>query len=334
MNTTYRFSQCLWICALLFWQGLLAPVWAQKAWLKTAADSVQNGERFELTFSVQVGTGQKLIPPPIGKPLGDADLLREVAREKSRTNNGPEVTAIRFEAAVFGIDTVQVRLPFGLVTGSDTLWQETEPLVLNIQHVVPKEAQELKDIAPIAEFGVDWMLWIWVGLALLVLVVAGWWIWRKYRKRLEQDHTLPELAPVLTLFERALARLQALTSWELTDQERIKAYYTEVSEVVRMYLEMSLRIPALESTTGELLTCLMTKEDRHLRIHLSPHLINEIESLLSLSDLVKFADFQPAAELHTQTLKQAIELLTAIEQLLHPAVPTAPSPSVVPEVTS
>ncbi|MBL7979653.1 MAG: hypothetical protein JNN12_15050 [Bacteroidetes Order II. Incertae sedis bacterium] len=333
MNTTYRFRQCLWVGILLFCLGLLAPVWAQKAWLEATVDSVQNGQRFELTFLVQVGTGQKLIPPPIGKQLGDTDLLREVAREKSRTNNGPEVTAIRFESAVFGVDSVQVRLPFGLVAGQDTLWQETAPLVLIIQGVVPKQAQELKDITPITAFGTDWMFWIWMGLALFILGLAGWWIWRKYWRKTEQDHPLPEPIPVLTLFERALTRLQALASWELTDQERIKAYYTEISEVVRMYLEKSLRIPALESTTGELLARLKAKEDRHLRIHFSPLLIGEIDSLLSLSDLVKFADFQPTPAVHPQALKQAIELLTTIEQLLHPVVPTTPSPPVVPEVT-
>lgn len=318
MVKTKLYSLSLTLCIFLFLQGFGTFICAQKAWLAASVDSVQNGERFTLTLSVAVGAGQVLIPPSVGKPWGDADLLRELAREKSRTNNGPEVTAIQFESAVFGLDSVQVRLPYGLVTGKDTLWQTTPPLSLKIKSVVPQNAQELKDLTPIAEFGADWKTWLWVGLLLVGVTILGWWLWRKYRKQPE-DKPLPEPVPVLTLYERALARLDALETWELQDPEQVKAYYTELSEVLRMYLEKTLRIPALESTTGELLALLRAKEGRKMRLLLPSSTVNDLGSILSLSDLVKFADFIPQNTAHAETLQQAKNLLQNVEFLLRPA---------------
>ena len=50
-----------------------------------------------------------------------------------------------------------------------------------------------------------------------------------------------------------MQRLKDLDSKELLKQDKIKLYYVELTDIVRTFIERDMNIPALESTTDELL---------------------------------------------------------------------------------
>jgi hypothetical protein len=96
----------------------------------------------------------------------------------------------------------------------------------------------------------------------------------------------------------ALEALRKLRESDLLATGQIKAFYIELSEIVRRYIEGRYFVPALELTTGELM-------DDLKQVTLEPDARDMLRDLLELSDLVKFAKYAPATEEHERALQLA-----------------------------
>jgi len=75
-------------------------------------------------------------------------------------------------------------------------------------------------------------------------------------------------------------------SRNLIEKGEIKLFYSEVSEIIRRYIEGRYYVPALEETSTEILQELKNQD-------LTGHAASMIKSLLELSDLAKFAKYKP-----------------------------------------
>lgn len=129
------------------------------------------------------------------------------------------------------------------------------------------------------------LLGFWTIVGLLVLlpltVFLFLHIYRRIRRKITED--LESKLPPHQRAERELERLQRST---LLDTGKTKEYYTELSNILRRYIERRYGIEALESTTAELLPRLKGLE-------LDRALTDKIKDLLENADLVKFAKFSP-----------------------------------------
>ena len=70
---------------------------------------------------------------------------------------------------------------------------------------------------------------------------------------LRDKPTEEEIISRIPPFDTAKMRLKELDGKELISQNKIKLYYVELTDIVRTFIERELNIPALESTTDELL---------------------------------------------------------------------------------
>jgi hypothetical protein len=127
---------------------------------------------------------------------------------------------------------------------------------------------------------------------ILLVILAGaatWYLIRVIRKiRLKRTGIVPEPDPdpAHVIAFRQLEQLKAEKLWE---KGEIKAYYTRLTEILRLYLENRFGILSLELTTHETLAALKItgfKEDESYR---------KLKSVLTGADLVKFAKFNPDA---------------------------------------
>lgn len=148
------------------------------------------------------------------------------------------------------------------------------------------------------------LLW-WILLAL-ALIAAGLYFLLKKKKEKEAIVFVPPI-------QEALERLKELDEKGLLKQHKIKAYYTELTDIVRTYIEKDIKIPALESTTNELIE---TIEDinESSSLNISKETIAELQAVLQSADLVKFAKSEPAmAEIKGD--RQSIEqIITAAQE--------------------
>lgn len=151
----------------------------------------------------------------------------------------------------------------------------------------------------------DFKSYLWWILGILILIgLALYFILRKKKTQEEIEARIPP-------YERALNRLKALDEKQLWQKNKIKKYYVELTDIIRTYIERELNIPALESTTDELLETI-TDFNMSSTLNIPEEIINKLRKLLNEGDLVKFAKFKPLAneiELHRYDAGEIIEKL-------------------------
>ena len=131
------------------------------------------------------------------------------------------------------------------------------------------------------------LLW-WLIPILVLLAVILYFIFRK-KAKIEVPKVL--VAPI----QEALQRLKELDEKQLLQQNKIKIYYSELTDIVRTYIEKDIHIPALESTTNELIETINDfNESSNLGI--SKETIQQLEKVLKSADLVKFAKSKPLVD--------------------------------------
>jgi hypothetical protein len=137
----------------------------------------------------------------------------------------------------------------------------------------------------------DFKIYLYVILAILAII--GFWVYWfviKKRKIAEDAPTYRMLPP----YEEALLKLSELDEKLLWQNNKTKEYYSELTEIVRGYIERELKVPALEKTTDEVLE--MVKDFKNSdTIETSKETIIKLKDLFQEADLVKFAKSKPLA---------------------------------------
>ncbi len=130
-------------------------------------------------------------------------------------------------------------------------------------------------------------LW-WVVLALVVVALLLYFFVFKKKKEQQEEVFIPALAP----YEEAVQKLEELDKKLLWQNNQVKLYYSELTDIVRGYIERELHVPALESTTDELMSVLKDFDDTK-SIETTKETLEKLKGLLQESDLVKFAKSKP-----------------------------------------
>jgi hypothetical protein len=290
----------IWITLL----GLL-PLgsWGQGLAINARLDSTHLllGSAMGLELEFRYPESAEALWPLWKDPLGKFEVIREGEIQESQ-EAGLAVRRQRLQLTCFDSGYFQVPpIEFvALSTTGDTLRTETSPLGVEVYTVAVDTTQAFKPIRdPIEAPVVFREVLPYLVLALLAIGIGlGIW-WYRRKKALqpveEEVRKKPRVLPQLI----AKKRLQALQSQQLWQQGEFKAYYSELTNIIREYLGNRYDILALESTTDEIITDLRDKK-------VSGEQKIRLEQLLQQADLTKFAKFRPTAE-DCQTDFQAVE---------------------------
>jgi len=181
-----------------------------------------------------------------------------------------------------------------IIIGSKTFF--TDSLLVNVNNIeVDTTKQGLYDIKPFIEVEKSssntWIIILCVLLAIaLVAFLLYWFIWRK--KPLTEEDKIALLPP----YDRAKLALKQLDESTYLENAELKDYYSELTFIIRKYLDEKVYDKALESTTDELISRLNLLNDAN-QIDLSKEDIVNLETILKRADLVKFAKSAPDVEL-------------------------------------
>lgn len=161
--------------------------------------------------------------------------------------------------------------------------------------VVDTTKQKLYDIKPMMDVkkpSSNWWLWLLliVAIAAIIGFLVYWFVWRK--KPLTEEEKIAQLPP----YDRAKLALKQLDETKYLERAEIKEYYSELTFIIRKYLDEKVYEKALESTTDQLIDRLNLLQEGN-QIELSKDDIKNIEAILKRADLVKFAKSAPDIEL-------------------------------------
>lgn len=238
--------------------------------------------------------------PEKGGQLGGVDVA-DISSQASDLGNGRRETVYTLTLQPFDPDTVTLP-PLRVASGTDTA--ESRPLVLK---VLPVELDSLTEIHPmegpvayparwydwIPQWASDYWPWILLGLGLIAAAVAGWLYWRcggtvvVRRKR------------VVPPYELAMRRLGQLRERRLTENGREKEYYTELTDILRQYLDGRFGINAMEMPSTEIMRTLRHNEATRMSAE-------RMHDVLEVADFVKFAKMRPLPDDNVKAYNSAL----------------------------
>ncbi len=126
--------------------------------------------------------------------------------------------------------------------------------------------------------------WVLAAALLAALIWYGLRLIKKFRRKETGAEEIINIEPAHIIAFRELERLRDDQVWQ---KGEIKLYYTRLTEILRQYLENRYKVFSLELTTAETLDALVRtgfKKDA---------LYNQLKTILSGADLVKFAKYNP-----------------------------------------
>lgn len=278
---------------LFFSIGCLSNALGQTISVKATIDStlVMIGKQSHLIFEVAQPKEAHVMFPMISDTLVHG--IDVVGRSKPDTTNlGNGRIQVKQVYTITSFDTALYYIPpYPFVSGNDTF--KTLPLSYKVMtYSIDTTKQSIFDIKQIIKPPFNWIhLWetvFFILLILLLLILGGYYLWKKVLKK-----PIPFVTPsqrVLSPHEEALEALKEIERLKIWQQGREKEYFTQLTDVLRNYIDRRFNIPALEMTSSDLLeeTKLIQKE--------FPGAYDGLKKVLQVADLVKFAKWHPLPE--------------------------------------
>jgi hypothetical protein len=262
-------------------------LFAQKQ-VETKIDVTRNkiGAQFNLTLKTNVDTLAKVVFPT-SKNFGKMEVIRSYIIDTIKRGDRYELIkkygVTQFDSGKYVIPSLKVLINNKIFA--------TDSLVVEVSNVqVDTLKQKLFDIKPIVEVPYELSyFWQYVLIILLILGIGAliYWFIKKYQKK--KVEVLEELKSPI---ERATILLKTLEKKELWQKGAVKEYYSELTDIARNYIEEAIEIPAMESTTSELILALRAASIKK-KMTLSAETLENLERVLMQADLVKFAKSKP-----------------------------------------
>ncbi len=275
---------------------------AQEVGLKASSDST----------SVRVAD---VIPVTIHERLPENLISIELARKDSAGSfeilkflHDGEAAAWKLQLMTF--DTGDVYLPpieFIYKVKGDTTARRaySNALRFSVRGVAIDPQGKIKDIkGPVSgTWKFEDILPYLILLFVLGGAAAGYWYYRK-KKREQRASYIPPRRRILP-HKEALLRLRQLEEQKLWQQGKVKEFYSEATEIIRLFFERRWSIIALELTSDEILTQMK-------RVPEAQRVWREMEQFFLTADLTKFAKHQPTPADHENELKWAYDIVRAM----------------------
>ncbi len=295
-------------------------------------DSIYFGDDIVLNYKINVPQGVQLSSVDFG-PLKE---IENAAYEQDTTTFDEIMDVDIVDGGAFGINdanliisqqpdgkglslkgAVKIRistvgaflLPIPLLNTSPA--QAVMPLQRKPLYVLPRgQAVELNENKSIIEEEISWkdyLKYLYVLLGLGVLGLLGIYLSKKFKKSEDFfEEIIEEIKRPAHII--AMEDLNGLKSKKLWQNGEEKQYHTELTRVMRQYVEDRYEVQALEMTTSQLKKSMSEKG-----IEIS--VISRFTDILQIADKVKFAKGVTGPEINEKFMGDAVEIVNETKQL-------------------
>ena len=194
--------------------------------------------------------------------------------------------------------------PIPYVVNGDTAF--CNQLTLKVLPVDVSQMKDINDIKPVEDVPFNLLDWLpdywWAWLLGLLLIGAGIWAYRKYYKK--GINPLKPNKKRLPPYEEAMINLQNLKAAQLWQQGQEKEYFTGLTDILRVYIDRRFHINAVEMTSSQIIDTLKKNDETKA--------VNEqLEMILEIADIVKFANARPLADDNEVAYQRAVNFVEA-----------------------
>lgn len=263
--------------------------------------SIRIGEQFE--FKITVNDTANVIIPKLENLTG-LEVIDDKKIDTLKNQLIKKYVLTSFDSGAYYIPQQQIFIRQKLfLTDSLLIKVATVAIDTTKQKMFPiksiqKEPYQFDDFKP----------YLWYALLILLIIGLIIYFVLRRKKEIEEKIIVPSLPP----FDEAIQKLQELDEKLLWQNNQVKEYYSELTEIVRGYIERELKVPALEFTTDELIETL-TDFNGSESISTTKETIKKLRGLLREADLVKFAKSKPLSEQIEVNRNEAEEVVTELK---------------------
>lgn len=300
------------ILAFFAWSVAFTSGQAQTIREYPDTDSLHAGDIFHFSLTLDREQEYDEVNFPDSTDFGPNFEIR--SRQQYRVTNFKD--SLSYELQFFGTaDTIVPELPVTLVQNQDTTVLFTNPVPVYFQSLLTGDEDNLRPLKPIFDFAAAWWPYI---IGFVILLLAGYFLYRFYTQQPEEKSSpasQKKFTP--TAFVNPLKQLQKtikhLEQQDLESEEAFEEFYIELGDAIREYFEKLHQIPALESTSRELIQLLKSQS-------IDKNLIADTQAVLQEADMVKFAKFHPTHKQAERALRKAYDFLERARKVDGPRV--------------
>lgn len=240
----------------------------------------------QLTYSISAYNAKSVVFPKL--KLEGLEIVEEFPIDTIINTKLKKYLITGFDAGKFTIGKHQVII--------DAKAYFTDSLLVNVatmevDSLQVKESLNRKNVltdeVTLSEWFYMYRMYFYVFLALILIHFALFYFY-KAPGTSRKKKLIPKVPPFIT----ATKELEALQGKDLWQNNKVKEYYSELTDIVRKYLGDELSIQALETTTDELLDSLIS-ENKQQALGLEKEIVEKLKALLYQADFVKFAKQKP-----------------------------------------
>lgn len=191
--------------------------------------------------------------------------------------------------------------PFRYAIGDDTI--STEVVTLKVLEV---DLDTLTDINPMYnvvsvpsrwyDFIPGWWLWIFVAIAAAGVITCLILLFRRKKGLISKP------VKITPPYDLAVMRLNDLQAKKLPQSGRDKEYYTELTDILRQYLDGRFGINAMEMTSTQIIDTLRHNKETRPGTDL-------MKQILEIADFVKFAKVRPLPDDNIKAFNSAVKFV-------------------------
>ena len=282
------------------------PVRAQQISNSIEPSKILMGEPVELTFIIEFPDSFRLEMPVFNEQIsskieilhyGKTDTLQAVEDHNIRINRTLRITS--WEEGFHPVEP----FTFRFLALNDTIEAESEPLLLEVEPFLIDEHTDLKDIKSVMAAPVTFreiLPWLLIVTAVAA-IIFGLTFYLKSRKPKAPAPTIWE-KPDIPAHIAAISSLEKLKAQKLWQQGKIKQYHSQLTDILRHYLEKRFKINAMEMTSAEITLAFTGKPDDKRAEEI-------LWDCLQLADLVKFAKHIPESNENEISMEAAFEFV-------------------------
>jgi len=288
-RSTERFSRLRMSTLLMVFFCLFATqTFAQKVTAKVDSTQIKIGEEIKFSLSVEADTTATIVFPEGKNIFLPLELLEaydtDTVTQDAKYNLIKEYGITQFDSGTYYIPKLKI-----LINEKPFFTDSIRVAVADVAVDTLKQKMfNIKKITAVDKGSSNWWIYLLIVLGLIALFGAYFYFFVFQLKEKKAKKKKAEIPP----YDRALLQLNELDKSRLLLNSEYKGYYSELTNIVRQYIEEEVRIDALESTTAELIRKIEAQKDAGY-LDLKDETIKNLKNVLQTADLVKFAKSKP-----------------------------------------
>ncbi len=295
---------------------------AQNVTVDMSIDSLELliGEQARVKLEVSLDAQQKLQLPFVRDTLVKGVEVLEVAKPDTQWLNEGKRMLIQQEYTITSFDSALYYLP-PLEVLVDGQSYRSQALAMKVYSVPVDTLHPDQFFGPksVREIPITWeelSIIVWFTLLMLALGAVCWYLFKRYKDNKPIIRKI-KIEPKLPPHQQALQEIERIKSEKARRMNDPKAYYTELTDVLRTYMAERFGFNAMEMTSSEIIDALQKVSDKDA--------LHDLVFLFRTADLVKFAKHAPLMN------ENDMNLVNAVDFINHTKV--EPDPNAKPEPT-